>query len=264
MRQITIAPRWLTLLLLASITPACARDDAAGEEQGSPHARSALPAVAYHEASLGETGDIVGTVTIDGVIPADSLVATGASAECGADMPDASLVHEARGLGNAVVWISDISQGKPRPAERRTEIVNTACRLEPRVQVVVSGTTVNVRNDDRFAHVTRFTRVGTVDSLARVPMTDDGQVVPNEHIASAPGLIAVTCGRHAFMQGWIAVLPSPYAVVTDASGGFRLDGVPPGTYTVRVWHERGREQVARRVAVTAGRAAELTIPVELR
>ena len=40
------------------------------------------------------------------------------------------------------------------------------------------------------------------------------------------------------MQAYIRVDDHPYHAVTDAQGNFRIEGVPPGTYTLELWHER--------------------------
>ena len=152
-----------------------------------------------------------------------------------------------------------------KQVERRTEIINEECRLTPRLQAVVAGTTVNVRNDDRLAHTTRFVLGGAGgDTLARVPLTDDGQVVPNEHIAAKSGLVAATCAQHPWTRGYIAVFESPYFALTDGSGGFRLDSIPPGTYHLRVWHERGTSTIERDVTVSATGISRVQVKVRLR
>jgi uncharacterized protein YcnI len=40
------------------------------------------------------------------------------------------------------------------------------------------------------------------------------------------------------MHGWLVSTPSPYVAVTDNSGAFKLTDVPPGSYTLEVWHEK--------------------------
>jgi uncharacterized protein (DUF2141 family) len=40
------------------------------------------------------------------------------------------------------------------------------------------------------------------------------------------------------MHGYFVVLTTPHSTVTDSSGAFSLAGLPPGTYTVKAWHER--------------------------
>ena len=40
------------------------------------------------------------------------------------------------------------------------------------------------------------------------------------------------------MSAYIVVTETPYFAVTDATGKYTIEGVPPGKYTVRAWHER--------------------------
>lgn len=258
------------MLLSSSICAlaSCASDrDSAAQAKTATKAGGAitLPSVAYKPVALSGIGTITGTIEIDGDPPADSIVTPTVDRElCGTAYPDSSIVRRGSSLANAVVWLTDVTQGKPLPIERRTEIINEDCRLEPRVQAVVAGTTVNVRNEDRLAHTTRFILGGAGgDTLARVPLTDDGQVVPNEHIAAKAGMVAVTCAQHPWTRGYIAVLESPYFAVSDQSGSFRLDSVPPGKYHLRVWHERGAS-VEQDVNVTASGVTRVDVKVKLR
>lgn len=258
----------LLVVPLALIAAGCG-DDPRGTAQASPAARSAagaidLPTVAYHPVPLTSVGSIAGTVQLDGEVGDSAIIVPTDQAICGAAIPDSSIVHRGAGLANVVVWLSDVTQGKPLPIERRTEIMNEDCQLVPRVQAVVAGTTINVRNEDRLVHTTRFVRGGTGDTLAVVPLTDDGQVVPNEHIAAKPGMIAVTCAQHPWTRGYIAVFESPYFAVTDESGGFRIDSVPPGKYRLVAWHERGRSQVQQEIEVRANAESRAEIQVRVR
>jgi len=223
-----------------------------------------LPSATYKPVALGSIGTIGGTVEIDGDAPADSVVTpTKDQQQCGTAYPDSSIILRGKALANAVVWLSDVKEGKQLPIERRTEIVNEDCRLVPRVQAVVAGTTVNVRNEDRLAHTTRFLRGGVGgDTLGTVPLSDDGQVVPNERLATKSGMIAALCAQHPWTRGYIAVFESPYFAVTDESGMFRIDSVPPGRYHLVVWHERGESQIEREVEVAAGATSQM--PVKLR
>jgi hypothetical protein len=40
------------------------------------------------------------------------------------------------------------------------------------------------------------------------------------------------------MRGYIAVLKNPYFAVSKADGSFDLPQLPPGTYTIKAWHEK--------------------------
>lgn len=256
------------LLLVGAL--ACSGDPShtaqARTARGTSSGSIDLPSVTYKPVALAGVGTIAGTVEIDGNAPADSIVTPTKDQQlCGTAYPDSSVVLRGKALANVVVWLSDVKEGKELPIERRTEIVNEDCRLEPRVQAVVAGTTVNVRNEDRLAHTTRFLHGGPGgDTLATIPLTDDGQVVPNDHLAAKAGMIAVLCAEHPWTRGYIAVFESPYFAVTDETGAFRIDSVPPGKYHLVVWHERGESQIEREVEVSAGGTSRVDLRVKLK
>ena len=56
--------------------------------------------------------------------------------------------------------------------------------------------------------------------------------------ASGEALVRLRCDVHPWMAGWLVVVEHPYAAVTDAEGRFTIADVPPGAYTLAVWHER--------------------------
>jgi hypothetical protein len=66
-----------------------------------------------------------------------------------------------------------------------------------------------------------------------------------------PEIVKVSCDAHPWMTGWIVVTDHPYVAVTDERGAFRLAGVPPGSYTLSLWHETLGEQ-RQEVTVRAG------------
>ena len=53
------------------------------------------------------------------------------------------------------------------------------------------------------------------------------------------------CDAHPHMFAWLIVHDSPYYAVTDERGAFRIDGVPPGSLKVTMWHEGFRPRGLR-------------------
>ena len=53
-----------------------------------------------------------------------------------------------------------------------------------------------------------------------------------------PEIFKVKCDVHGWMAAWIGVFDHPYFAMTDADGRFTIKGLPPGKYTLEVWHER--------------------------
>ena len=68
-------------------------------------------------------------------------------------------------------------------------------------------------------------------------------------------MVPFKCNVHAWMHGYIGVLEHPFFAVTDASGRFSIPQLPPGTYTIEVWHERFGTQT-QQVTVAAKETQE--------
>jgi hypothetical protein len=53
------------------------------------------------------------------------------------------------------------------------------------------------------------------------------------------------------MTGFVDVTDHPYHAVTDVDGAYEMRDVPPGTYTLEVWHEE-LSTLTKSVVVEAG------------
>jgi hypothetical protein len=51
-------------------------------------------------------------------------------------------------------------------------------------------------------------------------------------------MIPVKCNIHSWMHAYIGVLDHPYFSVSKEDGVFDIPNLPPGTYTLAVWHEK--------------------------
>jgi hypothetical protein len=163
-----------------------------------------------------------------------------------------------RQFGNTIVWIADAKTGKPLPMEKRVEISSDNCLLDPRVQAVTVGTTVNVINVDKVLHKLIFTKFGTRDTLTITPFFNVGQIVATERLAKTPGMVEVRCVQHPWEHGYIAVFDHPYFAVTEDNGTFKIDSLAPGTYKLMMWHEGLAKPVEQQVQVAAGGVATIT------
>jgi len=111
----------------------------------------------------------------------------------------------------------------------------------PHVLAIVAGTTVDFPNDDRTYH--------SVFSLSRAKPFDLGRYATGRSKSvrfDHPGIIRVFCDIHSHMNAFILVFAHRYFTVTDDEGRYKLDGVPPGTYTLVVWNEMTRGDSPRR------------------
>ena len=51
-------------------------------------------------------------------------------------------------------------------------------------------------------------------------------------------MLHVTCDVHRWMNAYVGVVAHPYFAVSNRSGRFTIEHVPPGTYRLQFWHER--------------------------
>ena len=236
------APYWFAF---ASVTllAACGNETAQADSSarvGSATRRNAVAQEPYRDTIVTRGGTVTGVALLESSAPPDTTFpVTSDQGVCGERAArTAPLVHSGKRLGEVVVWLEGVRAGKRLPAARRFTLTNKHCRLEPRVQAMVVGGTLNVKNGDPAAHAVRFVQAELDSTLAVVRLTDAGQLVPRPRILAMQGRVEVRCDRHPWTRGWIVVFGHPYFAVTQRGGAFTLDSVPPGRYRLVAWHER--------------------------
>lgn len=118
----------------------------------------------------------------------------------------------------------------------------------PHVSVVTVGTSVDFPNHDSVFHnVFAYFNAKKFD-LGMYPRGATKTVTFDRQ-----GLVCLLCNVHSEMSAYIMVVDTPYYAVTDGAGNFRIKDVPPGTYTLNVWHESG-SALTQTVTVKAGDA----------
>jgi hypothetical protein len=126
----------------------------------------------------------------------------------------------------------------------------------PHVLAVSVGTTVEFPNSDRVFH--------NVFSLSKARRFDLGRY-PRGASRSVrfdrPGMVRVFCEIHSHMSAFVLVFAHRFFDTTDERGGYRIEGVPPGTYTLAVWYE-GEVRSTHEVRVPASGAVVQDFVVE--
>lgn len=219
----------------------------------------ATPAVPYRAFDVTGGASIGGTVDFDGVIPSDSVIQLGEDQSgCGRSVTDERVQHSGTRIGATVVWLTDIRAGKPLSVERRFELSNEECILNPRVQAVFTPGTLNVASEDVAMHRNRIINVATGETEAIAPFNDNGEVVPFDRLLTKPAQLEVVCDLHPWSKAWILVFDHPYFAVSSRTGEFKIDNVPPGTYQLKAWHP-ALGIVEQAVTVAPGQIAKLVL-----
>ena len=74
-----------------------------------------------------------------------------------------------------------------------------------------------------------------------------------------PGVVKVSCDAHLWMRSTLYVTSHPYTAITGAEGSFQIQGLPPGTHTLKVWHEvLGEKEVPVTIEPLAKTTADLS------
>jgi len=193
------------------------------------------PASAYDVVTVSDGGTLSGSVKFSGAVPTLPPLSVNKNRDvCGDSKESEALVlGPDRGVRGSVILIEGVARGKKGAAD--VVLDNHKCVFVHHVSVTMPGERTRVKNSDAILHNTHgFLGKPTVFNLA-LPNKD--QMIDITKRLTKPGVVRVVCDAHPHMSAWLIVHDSPYYAVTDDKGAFRIDGIPPGSYKVTLWHE---------------------------
>ncbi|HEY4242464.1 MAG TPA: hypothetical protein VGM88_21750 [Kofleriaceae bacterium] len=74
-----------------------------------------------------------------------------------------------------------------------------------------------------------------------------------EYTFTKEGIVRLGCNLHANMSAYIAVVSAPAYVVTDDTGHFAFQHMPPGKYHLKAWSERSKGPITQDITLKAGK-----------
>lgn len=197
---------------------------------------------AYDAVGAANGGTIVGQVTYEGTPPPpEQLPVTKDENVCGTEpkVSQALLVGSDKGVQNVVVFLPDIQQGKPQEKLGKDPTLDQQkCEYHPHIQIFPVGSTLDIINDDGVLHNIKT----EPDSKTAFNIAQPKFRKKIEKSFDSPDIVRVECNVHGWMRAVLVVSGNPYYTLSDAHGAFTLADVPPGTYTLKLWHETLGEQ----------------------
>ena len=189
-------------------------------------------------ATTGAT--VRGIVRFEGKVPAAKTISMSADPACAKLHPSPVVTQEvmadAKGdLQNVIVFVSDGLGDRTFDAPSQPAVVEQrGCMYQPHVLAVRANQPLELVNDDSTSHNIHPVPANNREwNKAEPPGSKMEEAFAREEVA-----IPVKCNVHPWMRGYIAVFKHPYFAVTGKDGAFDLSNLPPGTYTIKAWHEK--------------------------
>jgi hypothetical protein len=199
-------------------------------------------------------GTIEASVTYAGAPVVEKLKVNKDTEKCGTEaVIEKVVVGGNKGLANAVV---SVPGAKGAAKAVKATVDQHGCKFVPHVTVMTPGE-LELKNSDDILH--NIHTYSTANPSINKAQPKFKKVMTEKF--EKPEMIKLTCDVHSWMLGWVAVMPSPFFGVTDASGATKIDNVPTGKYTVEAWHETLGKQT-KEVEVKAGQTAKVAFEMK--
>lgn len=121
-------------------------------------------------------------------------------------------------------------------------------QYSPNVLAIQAGTSVSFPNEDDVRHhVYSFSHPNAFE--LKLYHGEEGKSQRFMH----PGIVVLGCNIHDGMLGYLRVVDTPLFASSDVSGKMQLDGIPPGTYQMQIWHpDLGMQLIKKSITLKAG------------
>ncbi len=146
-------------------------------------------------------------------------------------------------------------------AGTKAVMVQEGKQFVPFVLPVQLGTTVEFPNHDPFRH-----QVYSFSPAKTFELKLYGGSVVSTVVFDKEGIVPLGCNIHDNMLAYIYVVGTPYFSTTNDAGESKLNQLPAGTYSVKIWHpnQKAGQGETRIVEVTGTGNTDVTVKVELK
>jgi hypothetical protein len=207
------------------------------------------------------TATVTGKIVIDGTVAPADVIRLDADPKCvelaagEQRRTEYVVMGEGNTLQNVFVYVKDGLPSRIYPVPSESVVLDQQkCRYVPRVLGIQVGQQLTIRNSDPLLHNVRSE--GAINEPFDIGTPVQGMEVKRTFVTREV-MVPFKCNVHSWMNAYVGVLEHPYFAVSDASGEFALPKLPPGTYTIEVWHERFGTQT-QQVTVADNDSKDLT------
>ena len=206
-------------------------------------------------------GAISGTVSYAGKLPAPRVIDMSTDHFCesfNAGTTTQDVVVSGLKLANAFAYVNGPAlEGRTfEPPSSAAVLEHKRCQLVPRVLGIQTGQILSVNNADATTH---DTNVWAFENEKWAASQRPGSSPVEKRFLKPEFPIWVEDHQHPWERAYLFVLPHPFFSVSDLDGSYRITGLPPGQYTVAVWHERfGKKMAEVLISASESKAVDFT------
>ncbi len=163
-------------------------------------------------------------------------------------------------VADAVAFVEALDAPAPvHPPADPVAIVQKDQEFVPYVTPIVVGTRVSFPNKDTVQH-----HVYSVSPAKKFEIPLYIGESSATILFDRPGPVTLGCNIHDWMVAYVYVLATPYFAKTGADGVADIAGLPPGRYTLELWHPRLAARVDRQITIEASGDTVQEVSVTLR
>lgn len=253
-----MTPRFSTLKLALGIAALLAVAAlSAGQEAGGSVAKTRYVRTGF-EVTLS------GTITLTGKRPKPRHIDTWADPVCHDVNPRLRTefaVGNTGELANVFVYVKSeaLNAHTFEPPDSVALLEHKGCRYVPHVLGIRVGQLLTIVNGDPTTHNTHPTpKINAEWNQSQSP----GGTPITKSFKHGEVFIPFKCNQHPWEKAYVGVFDHPFFAISDELGTYRIEGLPPGQYTVVAWHESFGEKTVE-ITLVPGEARDISFTFDI-
>ncbi len=188
-------------------------------------------------------GSLSGRVNFEGKSPKKKTLKMDADPVCGSSHKEpvhnqSFIINEDGYLKNVLIYLKDVKYDGKAP-ETQAVLDQNGCVYLPHVQGMMVGQDLLIKNSDATLHnIHGLPKVNPEFNFAMPKVVKEKAISINkpEHP------IYIKCDVHPWMKSYVSVFDHPFFAVTNDTGYYKIDNIPPGEYEVIAWQEKFQDK----------------------
>ena len=188
-------------------------------------------------------GSLIGRVNFEGKGPKQKTLKMDADPVCGASHKtpayrESFVLSKDGYLKNVIVFLNNVKYDGKVPTAQAV-IDQKGCVYAPHVQGIMAGQELLIKNSDATLHnIHGLPKINSEFNFAMPKVVKEKAI----KIDKVENYIKIKCDVHPWMTSYVSVFDHPFFSVTDDTGSFKIENIPPGEYEVIAWQEKFKDK----------------------